>query len=164
MRHHRLILILPLIVTLLAAACAHEPSPSVSSLPSAAASQAGFAGPYGTGTLRYEVSGALTATDDLELAIIELEPGSARLLYGDETGASQYVHLDVSSGLSGVDAAGGPLDISSPPGSCTFTIARLDATGVAGHFDCQNLTLLDPDRGNIGVVQVTGTFEAKPSP
>src|SRR4029450_10673738 len=144
MRHHRLILLLPLIVTLLAAACSPEPSPSDGSLPSAAASQAGFAGPYGPATLHYEVSAALTLTDALELAIIELEPGSARLLYGDETGASQDGHLDVSSGLPGVDAAGGLLDVSSPPGSCTFTIARLEATGVAGHFDCQNLTLLDP--------------------
>ena len=164
MRHLRLIPLPLLIVPLLAAACAPEPSPSDGSSPSAAASEAGFRGPYGTGTLHYEVSGALTVTNDLELAIIELEPGSARLLYGDETGASQYVHLDVSSGLSGLDAAGGPLDTSSTQGSCTFTIAHLDATGVAGHFDCQNLTLIDPDRGNIGVVQVTGTFEASPTP
>jgi hypothetical protein len=165
MRHLRLIL-LPLIVALPAAACAPEPSPSDGSLPSGAASEPGFRGPYGTGTLHYEVSGALSVTDDLELAIIELEPGSARLFYGDETGASQYVHLDVSAGLFGVDAAGGPLDTSgsSTQDNCSFSIARLDATGASGSFDCHDLALLDPTRGNIGVIRLTGTFEASPTP
>jgi hypothetical protein len=166
MRQLPLILVPLMVITLVAAACGPEPFPSLSSLPAAAASQAALGGPYGTGTLHYEVTGALTVTADLELAIIELDPGAARLLYGDETGASQYVHLDVSAGLFGVDAAGGPLDTSgsSTQDNCSFSIARLDATGASGSFDCHDLTLIDPNRGNIGTVGVTGTFEAKPSP
>jgi hypothetical protein len=164
MRQLPLILVPLMVITLLAAACGPQPFPSVGSLP-ASASQPGFGGPYGTGTLHFEVSGALTVTDDLELAIISLEPESASLLYGDESGASQYVHFDVSAGLSGLDAAGGLLDTSgSTQDSCSFSIDRLDASEVNGSFDCPNLTLLDPDRGNIGVVRVTGTFEASPSP
>ena len=70
--------------------------------------------------------------------------------------------LDVSPGLSGLAAAGGPLDTSSTLDSCTFTIDQLDGSGVAGSFDCHDLTLLDPNRGEIGLIQVTGTFDAKP--
>ncbi|TMB56501.1 MAG: hypothetical protein E6J47_04960 [Chloroflexi bacterium] len=162
MRHLRQILLLLPIVTLTAAACAPEPFPSLGSLPGETASQAGIVGPYGTGTLHYAVSGALTVTDDLDLAIIDLEPGSASLLYGDQTGASQYVHLDVSAGLSGLDAAGGPLDTSgSTQDTCAFTIDHLDAKGVSGSFECRGLTLLDPTKGDIGKVSVIGTFNAK---
>jgi hypothetical protein len=164
MRQLPLILLLT-VITLPAGACAPEPFPSLGSLPGAAASEAAIGGPYGTGTLHYEVSGALTVTGDLELAIIEIDPGAARLLYGDQTGATQYVHLDVSAGLFGVDAAGGPLDTSgsSTQDNCSFSIARLDATGASGSFDCHDLALLDPTRGNIGVIRLTGTFEASPS-
>ena len=164
MRHLRQILLPLSIIPLVAAACAPQPFPSLGSV-AGDASQAGIRGPYGTGTLHYQVSGALTVTDDLDLAILELDPGSALLLYGDETGATQYVHLDVSAGLSGLDAAGGPLDTSgSTQDSCTFTIAHLDASGASGSFDCRDLELLDPNQGTVGKVNVTGTFTAKPKP
>ena len=163
----RLRLTAPLLaIALCAAACAQEPAPtllpSLGSMPAAASSSTGFATPPSTGTLHYTVSGALTISDDLPLAMIELEPGSARLLYGSDTGDAQYVQLDVSAGLSGMVAAGGALQVSgSTQGTCTFTIARLDATGVSGSFDCPDVTFRDPSRGDIGKGRVKGTFEAK---
>jgi hypothetical protein len=153
-----------LAMTLVAAACAQEPTPfpSVGSLPAAASSSPGFAGPSGTGTLHYEVSGALTVSGDLSLAMLELEPGSARLLYGSDSGVAQSVQLDVSSGLSGMVAAGGALDTSgSSLDTCTFTIQKLDATGVSGSFDCPDVTLRDPTKGDIGKGRVKGTFDAQ---
>jgi hypothetical protein len=153
-----------LITTLLAAACAQEPTafPSVGSLPAAASSPA-LPGPQvGTGTLHYEVSGALTVKGDLSLAMIELEPGSARLLYGSDAGDAQSVQLDVSSGLSGMVAAGGVLNTSgSTVDTCTFAIARLDARGVSGSFDCPDVTFREPTKGDIGKGRVKGTFDAK---
>ncbi|HLA65819.1 MAG TPA: hypothetical protein VK600_04470 [Candidatus Saccharimonadales bacterium] len=152
-----------LAITLLAAACAQEPTPSprLGSIPAVASSSA-LPGPQvGTGTLDYEVSGALTIKGDLALAMIELEPGSARLLYGSDTGDAQYLQLDVSSGLSGVVAAGGALTTSgSTLDTCTFTIDKLDATRVSGSFDCPDLTFRDPTKGDIGKGRVKGTFEA----
>ncbi|MDP9250963.1 MAG: hypothetical protein M3O78_06310 [Chloroflexota bacterium] len=151
---------------LLAAACAQEPTPSpmpsLGSVPAVASSSSGFAGPSGTGILHYEVSGALTIKADLPLAMIELEPGSARLLYGSDTGDAQYVQLDVSSGLSGVVAAGGALSTSgSTQDTCTFSIQKLDATSVAGSFDCRDLTFRHPTKGDVGKGRLKGTFEAQ---
>jgi hypothetical protein len=163
MRQLRLIAPL-LVVMLMAAACAQEPAPfpSVGSIPAVPSSSPGFAGPSGTGTLHYEVSGALTFSDELPLAMIELEPGSARLLYGSDTGDAQYLQLDVSSGLSGMVAAGGLLDTAgSTQDTCTFTIHQLDATGVSGSFDCPDVMLRDPTKADIGKGRVKGTFEAQ---
>jgi hypothetical protein len=163
MRHLRLtVLLLP--ITLAAAACVQEPTPfpSVGSIPAVASSSA-LPGPQvGTGTLHYEVSGALTVNGDLSLAMIELEPGSARLLYSSDTGDGQSVQLDVSSGLSGMVAAGSALNTSgSSVDTCTFTIHKLDATGVSGSFDCPDLTLRDPSKGDIGKGRVKGSFDAQ---
>jgi hypothetical protein len=153
-----------LAMTLLAAACTQQPTPSpnLGSFPVVASSSA-LPGPQvGTGTHHYEVSGALTIKADLSLAMIELEPGSARLLYGSDTGDAQYVQLDVSSGLSGVVAAGGALSASgSTLDTCTFSIQKLDTSSVAGSFDCTDLTFLDPTRGDIGKGRVKGTFQAQ---
>jgi hypothetical protein len=163
MRHLRLTALL-LAITLIAAACAQEPTPfpSLGSIPAAASSSA-LPGPLvGTGTLHYEVSGALTVNGDLSLAMLELEPGSARLLYGSDTGVAQSVQLDVSSGLSGMVAAGGALNTSgSSLDTCTFTIQKLDAASVSGSFDCPDVTLRDPTKGDIGKGRVKGTFDAQ---
>ena len=163
MRQPRLIALL-LAITLIAAACAQEPtrSPSLGSIPEVASSSA-LPGPQvGTGTLHYQVSGGLTVNSDLSLAMIELEPGSARLLYGSDTGDGQSVQLDVSAGLSGMVAAGSALNTSgSSVDTCTFTIHKLDATGVSGSFDCPDLTLRDPRKGDIGKGRVKGTFDAQ---
>ena len=65
-------------------------------------------------------------------------------------------------GLTLSGSPGGALQVSgSTQDTCTFTIARLDATGVSGSFDCPDVTFRDPSRGDIGKGRVKGTFEAK---
>jgi hypothetical protein len=137
-----------------------ERSPSPSE-PSASNQGGDFIG----GVLQAEQTGAASRTWDLQLVEDQssINGDTIGLVYGSGSGAGlgETVAITIEGDQFTVIADGGVAHFDGGSGEgCTFVPMPNHGSGVAGTFDCKDLSALAGDESVIGPVDFSGTFEA----
>jgi hypothetical protein len=174
MRHDRPIL-LPIVLTVLVAACSAPATSSQGGGESSTAAESseegqpsdagGGGGGSGTnGSIQYEITGDHTESGELrfvpEASYFE-QNGITYLSFANE-GESTVLFLSLSDGGNTTNFGSQEVSIVSTPENCTFNLERDDASGASGTFDCPNSFAVFASGTQQGTVTIKGTFEATP--
>ena len=139
--------------------------PSEPTLSPSEPAPSGGVGDFTGGSLQAEQTGAAERTWDLQLVPDQsaVAGDTINLVFGsgNEAGLGETVAISIEGDAFTVIVDGGVAHFDGGSGrGCAFTATPNQGSGVAGTFECTNLSALAGDESVIGPVDFSGSFSA----